>query len=338
MSSIRPALLAIIILILAAGLALPRQTVAGEATSTKVLVSTFPIYQFARNIAAGSKLLQIDLMIPAQLGCPHDYALTPQDMRKLGEAQVFIINGLGMEEFLGASLKQANPHLQLIDSSVGISDILNYSSTAQKTEQHAQDSSHGHVKEKQAPPDAHHHHASGRANPHLFSSPRMAALQVDNIALALAELAPAEKELFALNAQAYQQKLAGLDSEFQQLGKKLANTRIVIQHGVFDYLARDTGLEIVAVIAAIPGQDPSAAEALNLVRVIREKKAGAIFTEPQYPDSIAQTVARESGVPLAMLDPAANFTHSPQEPAPLDYYETIMRTNLHTLAETLGTK
>ncbi|NLZ17352.1 MAG: zinc ABC transporter solute-binding protein [Desulfobulbaceae bacterium] len=321
----------------AAGLALPHRVVAAEVQPIKVLVSTFPIYQFTRNITAGSKLLQVDLMIPAQLGCPHDYALTPQDMQKLGEAQIFIINGLGMEEFLGAPLKQANPNLQLIDSSKGIEDILNYEGEEASEEAHAHHDGHnhnhdhdGHAEEAHTP----HSHGSG-PNPHIFASPRMAALQAGNIAKALAEVVPAEKELFTRNALAYQQKLAELDSEFQQLGKKLANTRIVTQHGVFDYLARDTSLEIVAVIATVPGQDPSAAEALNLVRIIREKKAGAIFTEPQYPDSIGNTVARESGVQLAMLDPVAN---GPRGLTPLDYYETIMRTNLRTLAETLGTK
>ena len=337
--SARLTIAALIMLILAVGFALPRQVSAQEAATIKVLVSTFPVYQFTRNVAAGSKQLQVELMIPAQLGCPHDYALTPQDMHKLAGAEVFIVNGLGLEEFLGAPLKNANPNLRLIDSSNGISEILAYAGEDSETEEqghhenpHAMDHHHGnggdaHAEEKQV-----HHNGP---NPHLFASPRMAAQQVATITRGLAAIVPAEKALYERNALVYMARLKELDAEFQQLGKRLVNHRIVTQHGVFDYLARDMGLEIVAVVAAHPGQAPSAAEALDLVRAIKAKKAGAIFTEPQYPDSIAQTIARESGIPLAVLDPVAN---GPQAQAPLDYYESTMRTNLQTLADTLGTK
>lgn len=336
--TVRLALAALLTLTLACGLSLPRQAQAKETDAIKVLVSTFPVYQFTRNVAAGSKLVQVELMIPAQLGCPHDYALTPQDMRKLAETEVFIVNGLGLEEFLGAPLKKANPRLQLIDSSKGISEILAYDDeeNAELDGQHkdAHGTAHQHRKSEAVQSKEQHAH-NGGLNPHLFASPRMAALQVANIATGLAAIVPAEEALFERNAQTYITKLKALDAELQELGKRLANPRIVTQHGVFDYLARDMGLEIVAVIAAHPGQDPSAAEALQLVRTIKVKKAGAIFTEPQYPNSIAHTIAGESGIPAALLDPVAN---GPQLEAPLDYYERTMRTNLQTLANTLGTK
>lgn len=300
-----------------------------QKTAIRVLVSTFPVYQFTRNITIGSERVQVELMIPAQMGCPHDYALTPQDMQKLAEAQVFVVNGLGLEEFLGQPLQTANPALQVVDSSAGITDVLHYGDEDGEEEEGHH---HGHGHDHHHDHDGHVHHAG--PNPHLFASPRMAALQVANIARALTTLAPEEGELFNRNAQAYVQKLEALDAAFRQLGKRLANTRIVTQHGVFDYLARDMGLEIVAVIASHPGQEPSAAEVLELVQTIREKKAGALFTEPQYPDAMGKTLARESGIAIAVLDPVAN---GPEE-AGLDYYEKTMRTNLQTLADTLGVR
>lgn len=323
-----PVLSVLLPLVLLAALVLPSLA---TAQPIRVLVSTFPVYQFTRNITQGSTALQIELMLPAQLGCPHDYALTPQDMRKLESAQIFIINGLGMEEFLGAPLKKANPKLQVVDSSAGIGDILNYSDAAEGEE--ADDDHRHHEAAHVHSHDEHHHHHSG-PNPHLFASPRMAALQVANIAKALAAAAPGERELLSRNAQAYIQKLDALNEAFEQLGKRLASKRIVTQHGVFDYLARDMGLNIVAVIAAHPGQEPSAAEALKLVRTIKDEKAGALFTEPQYPDGIGRTLAKESGIPTSVLDPVA----SGPENAPLDYYERIMRANLASMADTLGTK
>ena len=74
----------------------------------RILASTFPMYQIVRNITQGVDGVEVELMIPAQMGCPHDYALTPQDMTKLARAEVLVINGLGLEEFLGAPVRKAN--------------------------------------------------------------------------------------------------------------------------------------------------------------------------------------------------------------------------------------
>lgn len=286
----------------------------------KVLASTFPVFQITRNITRGAAAIEVELMIPASLGCPHDYALTPQDMRKLAAADVLVINGLGLEEFLGAPVQKANPGLVVIDSSRGIEEVLHYDDA----EEHGEEA------------ERHHHqhddHGEGQVNPHLFASPRMAALMAESIAQALAERHPAEAALLAANAKAYVERMRRLADELAALGKRLANHRIVTQHGVFDYLARDMGLAVVAVVQAHAGKDPSAAEILTLVKTIRTRQAGAIFTEPQYPQAIGRTIAREAGVAAATLDPAANGP----EQAPLDYYEQVMRANMRVLEQVLG--
>jgi len=117
---------------------------------------------------------------------------------------------------------------------------------------------------------------------------------------------------------------------------QLKNKRIVTEHGVFDYLAKDMGLEIVGVIREYEeeSQAPSASSLIRLSKLIKEKKAGALFTEPQYPDEIGRAIAREAKVPVAKLDPVA----SGPESVPLDYYEKTMRGNLETIKVTLGTK
>lgn len=270
-----------------------------------VLCTTFPMYQFTRNIAQGHAGVQVELLLPAQLGCPHDYVVTPQDMRKLARADVLVVNGLGLEEFLGAPLKRANPRLRVIESAQGITAILRYGAGA-------------------APA-----HDRGD-NPHLFVSPRMAALLVRNIAEALQRIDPAGAGLYERNASAYAARLNQLADECVVVGRRLASNRIVTQHGAFDYLARDMGLTVVAVVSE--HAEPSAAQILELVRTIRRTKAGAVFTEPQYPVRIGQTIAREAGIRAAELDPAAT---GPAD-AGLDYYETIMRRNLATLEQTLG--
>ena len=288
------------------------------------LCTTFPIFQITRNVVGEAGPVQVQLLVSAALGCPHDYALSPQDMRRLIRADALIVNGLGLEEFLGAQVRMAHPDLTVIDSSAGVKEILQYSEPGGGPGDH----------DDEAVDKGHDHDRHAGPNPHLFASPRQVARLAMNIAGALAKLDPAHANTYLDNGKAYALSMTRLADEMAALGRRLANNRIVTQHGVFDYLARDMGLEVVAVVQAHPGQDPSAAEMLDLIRTAREKKAGAVFTEPQYPSRVGQTIAREAKIADALLDPAA----SGPEMAPLDYYERVMRQNLLALERALGVR
>ena len=293
-----------------------------------VLCTTFPIHLIARNVAQGRAGVDLQLMLPAGMGCPHDYALTPQDLRKIAAADVLVVNGLGLEEFLGAPVKTANPDVETVDSSAGIPNLLEYAhehAEAEEDHDHEAEADPGHAEHDHG----HHHHAG--VNPHLFASPRQAARIALNVAAGLSKADPEGAGVYFRNAQAYADRLNALADEMAALGRTLKNNRIVEPHGVFDYLARDMGLEVVAVLRP-HGQEPSAAEMLELVRTLRAKQAGAIFTEPQYPAKVGAALARETGLPTATLDPVATGPDA----APLDYYETAMRQNMETLRATLG--
>lgn len=293
-----------------------------------VLCTTFPIHLIARNVAQGRAGVDLQLLLPAGMGCPHDYALTPQDLRKIAAADVLVVNGLGLEEFLGAPVETANPDVETVDSSAGIQDLLEYAhehAEAEEEHDHEAEADHDHAEHDHG----HHHHAG--VNPHLFASPRQAARIALNVAAGLSKADPEGAGVYFRNAQAYADRLNALADEMAALGRTLKNNRIVEPHGVFDYLARDMGLEVVAVLRP-HGQEPSAAEMLELVRTLRAKQAGAIFTEPQYPAKVGAALARETGLPTATLDPVAT---GPDE-APLDYYETAMRQNMEVLRATLG--
>lgn len=284
----------------------------------RIVVSTFPVYQLTRNIVRDYEGASVELMLPAQLGCPHDYALTPQDMRKLAKADVLVINGLGLEGFLAPQLQNAEHSFVLIDSSQGIDDLLMFKNeeACRACDHHADHSAH----------------PMGDCNPHLFSSPKMAAQLTINIATQLSEIDPEGAPFYTTNAMVYAETLNRLAEEMANRGAKLKNKRMITTHGIFDYLARDLNLEIV--IQMQPhGQEPSASEMITLAKMIKEQQVGGIFTEPQYSQKIGMTLARETGIAVGMLDPMAT---GPKD-ASLDYYENIMRQNMRTLEQTLGT-
>ncbi|HZW37083.1 MAG: metal ABC transporter substrate-binding protein [Deltaproteobacteria bacterium] len=285
--------------LLSAGLLLVSALPAG-ANDLRVLASFLPMYLFARNVAGETPGVSVDLMLPASLGCPHEYALTPGDMRKIASANLFIANGYGMEEFLGAPVRKANPGIRIVESAEGVSPIRTGVAD------------HGGI------------------NPHTWVSPRNAILQVRNIERAMSAASPRNAPAFRRNADAYVAKLAVLAGEFEAASSRFRNRNIVTFHNVFDYLARDLGLNIVGEIEDTPGQEPSAGEIRKLIRTIREKKAAAVFWEPQYPDRLARMIADEAGVPSKALDPVSTGSESPSA------YESVMRQNLRTLSEALG--
>ena len=289
--------------------------IAQAGDSISILCTTFPVYQLTRNLAEGREGIRVSQLLPPDLGCPHDYSLAPLDMQKISAADVLVINGQGMEEFLGSPALDGHYRAKVIDSSRGITEFLR-----DEDEADASPAGNGHLHEG--------------VNPHFFSSPRLYGQMARSVAEQLSALDPKGAAIYARNAQAYQAKMDQLAGEMEELGARLQNRRSVTQHGAFDYLARDMGLEVAAVVQAHPGQEPSAADMLAIIRTIREKGAGGIFTEPQYPSTMAETIAREAGVPVAVLDPAATGPAN----AGLDYYEMIMRRNMTALSNILGSK
>jgi len=272
---------------------------AGAAEPLRVLASFLPMEIFTRNVAGDAPGVAVASMLPASLGCPHDYALTPGDMKKIASADLFVANGLGMEDFLGEPVRRANPKIRIVETARGVRPVRG-----------------GH----------------GEINPHTWVSPRNAILQVREIEKALSEARPGLAPAFRRNADAYVFRLTALAAEFEAAAMTFRRTNIVTFHDVFDYLARDAGLTVVGTIETVPGQEPSAGEIQKLSRTIREKEVPAVFSEPQYSPKLADALAREAGVPVRVLDPVA--TGSPA----LTAYEDAMRRNLSTLKEALSSR
>jgi len=287
-------------LLAAAVLFSPRPT-AAEGTKLRVLTSFLPIYLFTQNVVGNASGITVEMMLPASLGCPHDYSLSPGDMKKIAMADLFLANGLGMEEFLGTPVRRANPGIRVVETASSVPPLRAGA-------------------------------GQGDINPHTWVSPRNAILQVRAIERALSEASPANGPIFHRNADAYAGRLASLAREFDEAAKHFRNRNVVIFHNVFDYLARDLRLTVVGRIEETPGQTPSAGEIKDLIRTIRERGAAAVFAELQYPEKLARTVAEEAGIPVRMLDPVSTGSTAPTS------YEEAMARNLRTLTEALGTR
>lgn len=263
-------------------------------------------------ICGDSSGLTVERLLPANLGCPHDYALVPGDLRRLSTADALIRNGLGLDDFLKPALQRLGRKILEINATEGLTPAADLPCDHQHS-------------------DHDHHHP---VDPHLFASPRQAAGMLQNIAAALCQLDPANESLYRKNLDTTSRRLLKLADNFSALGVQAVNPGIVICHTAFNQLAADSGLKVVALLQSEPGQDPSAAEMLSLIQTIKSQKPAAIFSEPQYSSRIAETISKETSIPHAVLDPVANGP----ENAAADYYFTQMKANLATLRHLLGVR
>lgn len=281
----------------------PASRQSGNDGELTVVTSFYPIYLHTINIAGGIPGVKVLNMTQPQTGCLHDYQLTPSDMKLLEQADIFVVNGAGMESFLDKVINQL-PDVKIVEASKGIELI---------PEEHGEDDGES-------------------FNPHVWVSVSGAIEQVDNIAEQLAELDRDNADRYRSNAHAYIEKLEALRDKMHSVLDGLSNRKIITFHEAFTYFAKEFNLETVAVIEREPGSEPSAAELADTIDKVREAGIKALFAEPQYPSKAADTIARETGAKVYMLDPVVTGEADGEDP---DAYIRIMENNLKVLEEAL---
>jgi zinc transport system substrate-binding protein len=259
-------LLAAVILFGAAGCA--RRT--EQNVRFRVVTSFYPLYIMALNITSGIDGVQVDNMAGQQTGCLHDYQLQSKDMKNIEQANIFVINGAGMENFMQKVTTQL-PSMKVLDTSVGVTLLRD---------------------------DA------GEPNPHIWVSISNYILQVENMVKGFAAADPQNAAAYWKNAQAYTAKLSVLRDKMHQELSSITYKDIITFHEAFPYFAEEFNLNIVKVVNREPDSQPSARELAQTIKMIRSTGVKAVFAEPQYPQSAANIVAKESGAAVYMLDPS----------------------------------
>lgn len=262
----------------------------------RVLASFYPIYIATLNVAHDVPGVTVENLTGPQTGCLHDYQASPRDLKVIASADLFVINGAGMEAFIDKAVRQA-PKLTVLDASRGIPLIKG--------------------------------HGADGDNPHVWVSISLAIKQVQNIADGLAKADPAHATQYAKNAAAYIAQLDDLRTRMHAGLKTLKSRDIITFHEAFPYFAQEFDLHLAAVVEREPGSEPSAKELMQTITLVRQSGIKALFVEPQYPTKAADLIARDTGAKVYILDPAVTG------PLTRDAYLTIMALNLQTLQAAL---
>jgi len=267
-----------------------------QAAEVKVVATLDLFADFARQV--GGDRADVSTLIPAGAD-PHTYEPTPSRVAKLAKADLVIVNGLGLEAALEDVIEENTPSsTPIIELSQGLS-VIN---------------------------DDHHD-----GNPHLWLDVQNAIAYVERIRDALVEIDPAGTEAYRANADSYLAELRTLDEEVTADIDSIPSDRrkLVTFHDAFPYLAQRYGLEVVGVVVASPGKEPSAKDVANLVDAIAAEEVPAVFKEPQFNARILELAADDAGAEVCTL-------YSGTLDKKVDTYVKLMRFNAKELVRCLG--
>jgi zinc transport system substrate-binding protein len=284
----------------------------------KVLAFFPPLYSFAAEVAGDDAQV---LPLLTSKG-PHDYEFQATDARKLRRADLFLINGLGLDEEVGKRLADAANNTKLKTVEVGEAVPEGELLAAVKEEK-------GH--------DGHEHH-HGANDPHVWLGIPEAVHMIGKIRAELAEADPAHADGYNKRAAALTDRLLALQADGKkQLAAKTEKARLLTQHDALRYFARTFGVEVVGAIE-LPGREPGAKQLADIVKECQEHNVRLIATEPQYSSNTAaktiQDELKHKGVEAVFIEIDPLETCDPADLTP-NVYERRMRANLHHLLKAL---
>lgn len=228
-----------------------------------VVTSFYPMYIAAENIVGDAEGVTLKNLSEPQTGCMHDYQLTPEDMKLLSRADVFIVNGGGIENFL-SKVAEAYPDLKILDASEGIE--------------------------------------LSEDNSHVWMSMEKHKKQVENIARGLCGMDEGNREYYEGQEEAYLLKLSKLEEEQKEIREKIRGESIISFHEAYDYLAGDYGLHVAFTLDLDEERQVSAGEVADVIFALKENESPVIFAEELYGREMAETVKKEADAKVCFLD------------------------------------
>ena len=274
---------------------------APQQPQAQIAATTLPVYEFTTLLCSGTGLTVTQLVTEA-VSCLHDYSLNVRQVRAAEAAELIVISGAGLEDFMEDLLREKS----VIDSSEGITLI---------------EGGHKHDHDEESH-DSHHH----EEDPHIWLSPENAKIMARNICAGLSAQYPEHAETFDANLTALLTELDSLQAYGEEQLAGLSCRELITFHDGFAYLADNFDLTILEAVEEESGSEASAAELIHLIEEVRHHDLPAIFTEKLGSTSAAQIIAAETSAEIYVLD-MAMYGNS---------YMEAMYHNISTLKGALG--
>jgi zinc/manganese transport system substrate-binding protein len=196
-------------------------------------------------------------------GDVHVYAPAPADAKRVADARLVVINGLGLEGWLPRLVQSSGSKAVVVTATDGI-----------------------------AP-----HKIGSEADPHAWQSVANARIYVSNISNALVAADPADASVFRANAERYTAQLDQLDREVRAAVEQIppGRRKVISTHDAFGYFAAAYGIEFIAPLGVSTESEPSARDIAAIVSQIKAGKIPAVFFENISDPRLMRQIAAETG-------------------------------------------
>lgn len=288
------AIVVIIIIVLLVLLNINRQKEEEQLSNSKtILTSFYPIYIIAENITEGAQNIELVNMADVNVGCLHDYTLTTEDMKKIENADIFIMNGLGMENFIEKAL-ETNNNMNIIDSSSEIENVI------QDDEE---------------------------TNAHIWTNLDNYIIQVKNISNGLINQDLENAEIYQANTDKYINELESLKEEYEKSLENLNETKAISLNEAFEYLGQELGIDMTTIHTDHEESTMSAEMLSSIIDQVKNENINMIIVDKDDNKSNAETIANETGAKIYELN--SGLRGSTDKNA---YIEQV-KENMQTLAQ-----
>ncbi len=231
-----------------------------------ILATTYPIYLLVTDLTTQTEDVTVDLLVNSQTSCLHDYTLTVEDMKAIEGADVIVMNGAGLEDFMSDALSQSSA--AVIDCSRFV-DLL-------PTLEHAGHDGHDHEEEW---------------DPHYWMDAGWGLTVRNELRQALAEYVELTGPFVEYQLPDPASLLGGLSCPY-----------LITFHDGFQYFAKECGLTLLKAIEEEEGSTASAREIKEITALIDQYHIPAIFVEKNGSRATAEVISRETGCGIYELD------------------------------------
>ena len=290
----------------------------------KIVTTIFPEYDWTRAVL-GDREVDVDLTMLLDNGTDlHSFQPAVKDIMKVSSCDLLIYVGGESDQWIEDALESAqNKDMKTIN----LMEVLGDTIKEEENVEGMQESGHGHEDEDEKEYDE-----------HVWTSLRNASVICGIIAETLEEMDPENKDVYASNAAAYQEKLSNLDTEYQNtVDSAKQNTLLFADRFAFRYLVDDYGLHYYAAFVGCSAETEAGFETISfLAKRVDEWKLPCVLTIEGAQHKIAETVVRNTTAKnqrVLTMDSMQSTTSKDVKNGTT--YLSVMEKNLSVLKEAL---
>ena len=285
---------------------------AKPAAPLRIGVTLHPYYSWTANVVGNLPGYEVRALLPGDIDAG-DYQPRPQDIKRLADLDVLIVNGIGHDDFIFPMLKASGNTR---------ATVLRVNAETPMIRALRQGSG-------QAPRQGSGQAGGTGVNSHTFISFSNAIQQTYAIQRALARLRPQDEGALRQNAAEYARRLRTIKAKAASQLAEAAITRVVTVHDGYGYLLQEFGLEVGGVVQPSHGLTPSAGELRDMIALLKREKIAVVFSEATFPEPLLKVLRDEAGVTVYII------SHIASGPFTADKFEREMQENVGTMIRAL---